>query len=62
MKKVNKTIPQFCSKIVSHLRCSPVDFAKILTDQTRFKDFKFDVNGTFAIPISKRDKEILDQK
>ena len=55
MKKVNKNISQFSSKIVSHLRCSPVDFAQILTDHSRFKDFKFDVNGTFSIPINKRD-------
>jgi hypothetical protein len=32
LKKVNKTIKPFQSKIVSHVRCSPVDFGKMLTD------------------------------
>ena len=32
MKKVTKTINSFSSKIVAHVKCSPGDFARILTD------------------------------
>lgn len=43
-KKVfKKSLQTFQSRIVSHVRASPTDFAKILSNPIYHKNFKFDI-------------------
>ena len=45
IKKVRKTLSNFDSRIISNVRASPAAFARILTNELLYQDFRFDFHA-----------------
>ena len=45
MKNVRKNLLNFDTRIVSTIRASPASFAKVLTNEILYEDFRFDSNS-----------------
>ena len=45
IKKVRKTLSNFDSRTISNVRASPAAFARILTNELLYQDFRFDIHA-----------------
>jgi uncharacterized membrane protein YkvI len=56
MKAVKKHLSNFNSRIISSVRASPASFARILTNEMLYRDFRFDAHSRTAPPEDRGDK------
>ena len=57
-----KNLSHFQSKIVSHVKASPTDFVKVLTNPKFYKNFKFDISSISKETLKNQQDPNLKQK
>ena len=62
MKKIKKTLTNFDTRILSHVKASPASFAKIIINEVLYQDFRFDLDPSAKVIIDKADQEKIDKK
>ena len=61
-KKVRNTLSNFDTRIVSQIRASPASFAKIITNEGFYHDFRFDHHPSSKVEINKVEQEKINKK
>jgi hypothetical protein len=61
LKKVRKNLSNFDTRIISSIRASPSSFARILTNEFLYQDFRFDSHSKIKHPISKQEQERIEK-